>query len=87
MIYTLMIINGYCKKQILLVGLSGHYYGRHLRNSRSIPVRPHVELIDERDLLWHLAELPHGNGEARQRNLNYDEEDGSASLLCETPGY
>jgi Domain of unknown function (DUF4437) len=46
-------------------------------------VRPHVELIDERDLLWHLAELPHGVGEARQRNLNYDEEDGSASLLFE----
>ena len=46
-------------------------------------MRPHVELIDEIDLLWHVAELPYGEGEARQRNLNYDEEDGSASLLVE----
>jgi quercetin dioxygenase-like cupin family protein len=44
------------------------------------PMRPHVELIDERDLLWHVAELPHSEGEARQQNLSYDEEDGSASL-------
>jgi len=43
-------------------------------------VRPHVELIDERDLLWHPAELPGGTGEARQRNLSYDEENGAASL-------
>ncbi len=43
-------------------------------------MRPHVELIDEKDLLWHPAELPHARGEARQRNLSYDEEDGSASL-------
>ncbi len=35
-------------------------------------MRPHVELVDEQDLLWHVAELPHGNGEARQRNLCYD---------------
>ena len=43
-------------------------------------MRPHVEFIDEKDLIWHVAELPHGQGEARQRNLSYDEEDGSASL-------
>ncbi|WP_101759326.1 DUF4437 domain-containing protein [Oceanicoccus sp. KOV_DT_Chl] len=43
-------------------------------------MRPHVEFIDEKDLIWHLAELPHGVGEAKQRNLSYDEEDGSASL-------
>lgn len=46
-------------------------------------MRPHVELIDEKDLLWHPAELPHGVGEARQRNLNYCEEKGEASLLVE----
>ncbi len=46
-------------------------------------MRPHVELVDEKDLLWHMAELPHGNGEARQRNLSYDEENGAASLLVE----
>ncbi len=46
-------------------------------------MRPHVELIDENDLLWHPAELPHGNGEARQRNLSYDEENGAASLQVE----
>jgi len=46
-------------------------------------MRPHVELIDEKDLLWHSAEMPHGEGEARQRNLCYDEEDGAASLLVE----
>ncbi len=46
-------------------------------------MRPHVEMIDENDLLWHVAELPNGNGEARQRNLSYDEEDGSASLQVE----
>ncbi len=46
-------------------------------------MRPHVELIDENDLLWHVAELPHGIGEARQRNLSYDEENGAASLLVE----
>lgn len=42
-------------------------------------MRPHVELIHVDDLIWHPAELPHGLGEARQRNLSYDEEDGSAS--------
>jgi hypothetical protein len=46
-------------------------------------MRPHVELIDEKDLIWHLAELPHGVGQARQRNLNYCEEKGEASLLVE----
>ena len=46
-------------------------------------MRPHVELVDEKDLLWHMAELPHGSGEARQRNLSYDEENGAASLLVE----
>ena len=46
-------------------------------------MRPHVELVDEKDLLWHIAELPHADGEARQRNLSYDEENGAASLLVE----
>ena len=46
-------------------------------------MRPHVELVDEKDLIWHPAELPHGSGEARQRNLCYDEENGAASLLVE----
>lgn len=43
-------------------------------------MRPHVEFVHEKDLLWHMAELPHGQGDARQKNLCYDEEDGSASL-------
>lgn len=43
-------------------------------------MRPHVEFVHENDLIWHMAELPHGQGEARQKNLCYDEEDGSASL-------
>ncbi len=42
-------------------------------------MRPHVELIQEADLCWHEAELIGGDGKARQRNLSYDEEDGSAS--------
>ncbi len=46
-------------------------------------MRPHVELIDEVDLLWHPAEFPHAVGDARQRNMSYDEEDGSASLSVE----
>ncbi len=46
-------------------------------------MRPHVELIDEKDLIWHMAELPHGAGQARQRNLNYCEEKGEASLAVE----
>ncbi|TXS91958.1 DUF4437 domain-containing protein [Parahaliea maris] len=43
-------------------------------------MRPHVEMIDEKDLIFHPAELMGGTGTARQRNLSYDEEDGSASL-------
>jgi hypothetical protein len=43
-------------------------------------MRPHVELVDERDLIWHIAEFAHATGTAEQRNLSYDEEDGSASL-------
>lgn len=46
-------------------------------------MRPHVELVDEKDLIWHVAELPHGVGSARQRNLNYCEEKGEASLSVE----
>lgn len=42
-------------------------------------MRPHVEMIDEKDLIFHPAELVGGSGTARQRNLSYDEEDGSAS--------
>src|SRR2546422_10152724 len=42
-------------------------------------MRPHVEVIQEEDYVWHAAELPHGEGKARQRNLSLDEEDGSAS--------
>jgi hypothetical protein len=49
-------------------------------------MRPHVELIDEKDLIWHAAELPGSTGTALQRNLAYDEEDGSVSakILFET---
>jgi hypothetical protein len=43
-------------------------------------MRPHVELIHEDDYIWHPAELPVGEGTARQRNLSIDEEDGSSSL-------
>jgi len=42
-------------------------------------VRPHVELIQEGDLVWHEAELHRGDSKARQRNLSYDEENGAAS--------
>lgn len=42
-------------------------------------MRPHVELIDANDLIWHVAEFPHATGEARQQHLAYDEEDGSLS--------
>ena len=42
-------------------------------------MRPHVELIDEKDLIFHPSELVGGIGEAKQRNLAYDEEDGSLS--------
>lgn len=43
-------------------------------------MRAHVELIQQGDLCWHEAELPRGEGKVRQRNLSYDEEDGSASM-------
>lgn len=46
-------------------------------------MRPHVELVDEKDLLWHTAEFTHASGHARQRNLSYDEENGAASLAVE----
>jgi hypothetical protein len=46
-------------------------------------MRPHVEIIDEKDHIWHMAELVHGTGTARQRNLSYDEEDGSCSARVE----
>lgn len=42
-------------------------------------MRPHVELIQEKDLVWHEAELHKGSTRARQRNLSYDEENGAAS--------
>ena len=41
-------------------------------------MRPHVELIQQSDLCWHPAELHGGTGRVMQRNLSYDEEDGSA---------
>lgn len=44
-------------------------------------MRPHVELIQQGDLCWHDAELPKGDSQGvKQRNLSYDEEDGSASM-------
>lgn len=46
-------------------------------------MRPHVEMIDEKDLIWHQAEFVGAEGEARQRNLAYDEEDGSLSAKVE----
>ncbi len=42
-------------------------------------MRPHVELLQQDDLCWHLAELPKGDGIVAQRNLCYDEENGAAS--------
>jgi len=42
-------------------------------------VRPHVEAIQQSDLVWHQAELHKVNTAARQRNLSYDEENGAAS--------
>jgi len=42
-------------------------------------MRPHVELIDQDDLVWHKAELHLGEGGVMQRNLCYDEENGAAS--------
>ena len=43
-------------------------------------MRPHVELIQEADYVWHAAELPGGEGRASERRLSVDEEDGSSSL-------
>ncbi len=43
-------------------------------------MRPHVELIDEKDYVWHGAELIKGEGRASERRLSVDEEDGSSSL-------
>ena len=44
-------------------------------------MRPHVELIDQKDLIWHPAEFVHATGEARQKHLAYDEEDASLSAI------
>ena len=44
-------------------------------------MRPHVELVHRDDLVWHEAELPVGEGRARQRHLSYDEETGAASTV------
>ena len=44
-------------------------------------MRPHVELVQQCDLMWHEAELPGSEGRARQRNLSYDEESGAASTI------
>ncbi len=43
-------------------------------------MRPHVELIQENDYVWHTAELVGGEGRASERRLSVDEEDGSCSL-------
>ena len=43
-------------------------------------MRPHVELIQEDDYVWHAAELPGSEGRASERRLSVDEEDGSSSL-------
>lgn len=42
-------------------------------------MRPHIEHVSVHDLVWHPAELPRGDGAARQQNLSYDEENGAAS--------
>lgn len=42
-------------------------------------MRPHVEIIDSADLIWHPAEFPESTGIVRQQHLAYDEEDGSLS--------
>jgi Domain of unknown function (DUF4437) len=49
-------------------------------------MRPHVELINQSDMCWHSPELPRGEGKARQRNLSYDEEVGSASTKLHFDG-
>ena len=42
-------------------------------------MRPHVEVIQQADLMQHDAEFPSAVGGAWQRNLSYDEEVGAAS--------
>ena len=42
-------------------------------------MRPHVEIVQQSDLIWHAAELYKIGKAARQRNLSYDEENGAAS--------
>lgn len=44
-------------------------------------MRPHVECIQQADLIEHDAELRGATGGASQRNLSYDEEVGAASTL------
>ena len=43
-------------------------------------MRPHVELIQEADYIFHPGEFPKAEGKALQKNLSLDEEDGSGSL-------
>lgn len=43
-------------------------------------MRPHVEVIQQADLIQHDAEFPKAMGGSWQRNLSYDEEVGAASL-------
>lgn len=43
-------------------------------------MRPHVEMITDKDYVWHGAELVGGEGRASERRLSVDEEDGSSSL-------
>ena len=42
-------------------------------------MRPHVEVIQQSDLIQHEGEFPHAVGGSWQRNLSYDEEVGAAS--------
>ncbi|HBX77213.1 MAG TPA: hypothetical protein DEG43_06190 [Acidimicrobiaceae bacterium] len=44
-------------------------------------MRPHVEIIDQADLIWHPGEFPLAEGAAVQKHLAYDEEDGSLSAV------
>ena len=43
-------------------------------------MRPHIEFVDQQDLVWHIAEFEHAVGQAKQQNLSYDEETGAASM-------
>ena len=49
-------------------------------------MRPHVEVIQDTDYIWHKADLPASTGEAREQRLSYDEEDGSY-IEESIPGY